>query len=149
MGNSSNQSPLNVRRAMRFILLMGVVSLFADMTYEGARSITGPYLALLGASATVVGFVAGLGELTGFALRPLSGYISDRTGSYWSVAICGYVINLIAVPLLAFTSHWQSAAALIIIERMGKAMRVPPRDAMLSYAAQTVGRGWGFGCMKL
>src|SRR5512138_2685058 len=100
------------KRAMRFILLVGVVSLFADMTYEGARSIAGPYLAVLGASGTAVGIVAGLGELIGYSLRLVSGYFSDRTGRYWAITIFGYAINMLAVPLLALAGRWEIAAAL-------------------------------------
>lgn len=133
------------KSALRFIVLLGVVSLLADVTYEGARSITGPYLALLGATATVVGFVAGLGELVGFGLRIVSGYISDRTGRYWTIAIAGYVVNLLAVPLLALAGRWEVAALLMIAERTGKAIRAPARDAMLSHATKQVGRGFGFG----
>ena len=84
--------------AITFVILLGVVSLFSDMTYEGARSITGPYLAVLGASATVVGIVAGFGELVGYALRLVAGYLSDQTGRYWTITPVGYVINLLAVP---------------------------------------------------
>jgi hypothetical protein len=93
------------RSAVRFIVLLGLVSLFADMTYEGARSVTGPYLGILGASAAVVGFVAGFGEFLGYALRLVSGYLSDRTGSYWPITIIGYGVNLLAVPLLALTGR--------------------------------------------
>ena len=133
------------RNALRFIVLLGIVSLFADMTYESARSITGPYLALLGASATVVGLVSGFGELAGYALRLVSGYLTDRTGRYWPVTIFGYVLNLFAVPALALTGRWELAVLLIIAERMGKAIRSPARDAMLSYASSQTGQGWGFG----
>ena len=131
--------------ALKFVILLGVVSLFADMTYEGARSVTGPYLALLGASGTVVGVVAGFGELIGYALRLVSGYISDRTGKYWTVTLFGYFVNLLAVPLLALAGRWEIAALLMVAERMGKAIRNPSRDAMLSHATQSIGRGWGFG----
>jgi MFS family permease len=131
--------------AMRFIVLLGIVSLFADMTYEGARSITGPYLGILGASATVVGVVSGFGELVGYAARLASGWLGDRTQRYWAVTIAGYVLNLLAVPLLAFAWRWEVAAALIIAERMGRAIRSPGRDAMLSHAASHTGLGWGFG----
>lgn len=133
------------KTAFRFIILLGLVSLLADITYEGARSITGPYLALLGASGAVVGIVAGFGELIGYALRLVSGYISDRTGRYWLLIILGYAVNLIAVPLLALAGHWETAAALMIMERIGKAIRTPSRDAMLSHATKDIGRGWGFG----
>lgn len=131
--------------ALKFVILIGVVSLFADMTYEGARSITGPYLAVLGASGTIVGIVAGFGELVGYALRLVSGYISDRTGRYWTITLFGYVLNMLAVPLLALAGQWEVAAFLMIAERMGKAIRTPARDAMLSHATQRMGRGWGFG----
>ncbi|WP_211219483.1 MFS transporter [Desulfovibrio aminophilus] len=143
----AGQTPANTitaRRATWFVVLLGIVSLFADMTYEGARGIIGPYLALLGASATVVGVVAGLGELLGYALRLVSGRLADRTGRYWLVTICGYLVNLLAVPLLAITGHWQYAVLLMFAERVGKALRSPPRDAMLSFAGKTMGRGWGF-----
>lgn len=131
--------------ALKFIFLMGFVSLFSDMTYEGARSITGPFLAFLGANALVVGFVSGLGEFIGYALRIFSGLISDKTKQYWAFTILGYVINLLAVPLLAFAGSWEIAAALLIIERTGKALRSPARDAILSHATKQVGTGWGFG----
>src|SRR5215470_3369673 len=111
--------------AMTFVILLGLVSLFADVTYEGARSITGPYLAVLGAGATVVGVVAGLGELLGYGLRLVSGFVSDRTRQYWAITIAGYAINLFAVPALALAGSWELAAALIITERVGKAIRTP------------------------
>lgn len=133
------------KNAFTFVVLLGLVSLFADMTYEGARSVTGPFLALLGASSITVGFVAGFGELVGYGLRLASGIISDRTRKYWAITITGYAINLLAVPALALANHWELAAALMIAERIGKAMRNPPRDVMLSHATQKIGRGWGFG----
>jgi MFS family permease len=115
------------------------------MTYEGARSITGPYLAVLGASGAAVGIIVGLGELIGYSVRVISGYLSDKTGRYWLITFTGYIINLFAVPLLAIAGTWQIAALLIILERFGRAIRIPARDAMLSYATKHTGRGWGFG----
>lgn len=134
--------------ALRFVVFLGIVSLFADMTYEGGRSITGPFLAQLGASATVVGVFAGLGELLGYGLRLGSGYLSDRTGKYWPVTIVGYLINLFAIPALAFAGRWEVAVGLMMLERTGKAIRKPARDAMLSHATAEMGRGWGFGLHK-
>ena len=139
-----NQS-LSKNTAIKFVILLGIVSLFADITYEGARSITGQYLAILGASGTVVGIVAGFGELIGYGFRLVSGYVSDKTGKYWLITFIGYALNLIAVPLLALAGNWPLAASLIILERLGKAIRNPSRDAMLSYATKETGRGWGFG----
>lgn len=133
------------RSALLFIVLLGIVSLFADVVYEGARSISGQYLSLLGANAAIVATVAGFGELIGYSLRLFSGYIADKTRQYWAITIWGYAINLIAVPALALAGNWQIAAMLMVIERLGKALRVPARDAMLSYATSQIGRGRGFG----
>ncbi|GBC94707.1 hypothetical protein HRbin16_00491 [bacterium HR16] len=132
-------------RSVLFVVLLGLVSLCADMTYEGARSITGPFLGTLGASGAVVGIVSGLGELVGYVLRLVSGYLSDRTRRYWLLTFTGYTVNLLAVPLLALTGHWLLASTLIVIERLGKAIRTPARDAMLSHATRQMGHGWGFG----
>lgn len=144
-GTHNKKQAVSAQTALRFVMLIGIVSLFADMTYEGARSINGPYLAILGASGAVVGIASGLGELTGYLLRLVSGYFSDKTGRYWAITFFGYLVNLIAVPLLALAGDWPLAVALMILERIGKGVRVPPRDAMLSYATKRMGRGWGFG----
>jgi MFS family permease len=133
------------KKALRFVLLIGVVSLFADFTYEGSRSITGQFLATLGTSAKVVAVVAGLGELLGYALRFVSGRLSEKTQKFWPITLFGYFIQMFSVPALALAGSWQAAAALILIERVGKATRNPPRDVMLSHAAKEIGYGWGFG----
>lgn len=136
---------MKTKGALQFAILLGVVSLFGDMTYEAARSINGPYLAILGASATAVGIIAGLGELVGYGLRLISGYVSDKTRRYWMITIFGYAVNLLAVPLMALAGHWEIAAALIVMERLGKAIRTPARDVMLSHAGSQIGTGWAFG----
>ncbi len=138
------ESSMSKKLAFQCIILFGIVSLFGDITYEGARGITGPYLGLLGASAAVVGIVAGLGEFIGYALRLVTGYVADRTRGYWPMTIAGYALML-SVPCLVFTNNWQAAAFLIIMERVGKAVRSPARDTILSHATKQVGRGWGFG----
>jgi len=132
-------------RAFKFVILIGVVSLFADFVYEGARSVNGPYLAILGASGTLVGIIAGLGELLGYGLRLVSGPVSERTRQFWQITIFGYVIQMAAVPLLAWAPNWQVAGLLIVLERVGKAIRNPPRDVMLSHASKDIGLGFGFG----
>jgi len=131
--------------ALRFIVCLGIVSLFADMTYEGAHSIIGPYLKDLGANALQVALIAGFGEMLGASLRFFSGRFADRTRAYWTITFSGYAMNVIAVPALAFAGNWQIAAILIIAERTGKALRGPARDVLLSGATQEVGHGWGFG----
>lgn len=141
------QSPSGLarRQAVLFILAVGTISFFADAAYEGARSITGPFLATLGASGALVGAVAGGGELVGYVLRMGSGILADRTRRYWTIVAIGFVIQLGAVPLLALAGSWQWAAVLIIAERTGKALRNPPRDALLANATEATGHGWGFG----
>src|SRR5579871_3921881 len=119
------------QRAIRFVVLLGFVSLFADMTYEGARSVAGPFLHTLGATGAIVGTVAGLGEL--------AGYGSDRSRKYWPIAIAGYCINLLSVPLLALARNWPVAVVFLVLERTGRAIRNPAKSAMLSYATHETG----------
>ena len=146
MTGSEEQVSLGRRRsALRFIVCLGVVSLFADMTYEGAHSIIGPYLKDLGASAFQVALIAGIGEMLAASLRLFSGRFADRTRAYWTITFAGYAMNVVAVPALAFAGNWLMAAILIVCERTGKAMRGPARDVLLSGATADVGHGWGFG----
>lgn len=133
------------RSAFQFVLLFGVVNLFADMTYEGARSVTGPFLGTLGASALVVGSVTGFGEFLGYALRLVSGRLADRSRLYWPVTLVGYVVQMASVPLLALAGSWPTAAVLIFLERSGRATRNPPRNVMLAQAGEQMGLGWAFG----
>lgn len=111
--------------AFRFVMMIGVVNLFADMTYEGGAAINGQYLGLLGASGFLISIIAGVGEFFGYALRPIAGYLSDKSGRYWFVTFIGYIINLLAVPLMAFAVNWQMAAALIIAERKTYTIKRP------------------------
>jgi MFS family permease len=131
--------------AFRFVLLIGIVNLFADMTYEGARGLAGPFLGSLGAGAAAVGFVAGFGELAGYGLRSISGYVADRTHRYWLVIGIGYAVNMLAVPALALAGNWPMAAVLLVAERTGRAIRRPSVEAMLSHAGKSIGHGWVFG----
>ena len=128
--------------AFRFVLIMGLVNLFGDMTYEGGAAINGQFLAKLGATAAAVSIIAGGGEFLGYALRSAAGFVADRIHRYWLVALVGYVINLLAVPAMALAGTWQLAAVFIVAERIGRAIRKPPEEAMLSYSAKTLGSGW-------
>lgn len=132
-------------RPWHFVLFFGLVSLFADMVYEGARSIIGPYLATLGASATVVGAVAGAGEFIGYGLRVVSGYLVQRRGHYWAWTITGYALTVLSVPLIGSTNVIAPALVLYGTERLGKAVRSPAKDTLLSYASTQAGRGTAFG----
>ncbi|MCF0111329.1 MAG: MFS transporter, partial [Erysipelotrichaceae bacterium] len=122
--------------AMAFIVLMGIVSLFSDMTHEGARSVLGQYLNLAGASAATIGFVSGVGELCGYSLRLLSGFIADKTKKYWTLVIAGYAMQVLAIPALALIGEngWVLACGLIIIERIGKAVKKPAKNTLISFA---------------
>jgi MFS family permease len=133
------------RRARTFVVVMGIVAAFGDMTYEGARGIVGPYLGVLGASAATLGLAAGFGELLGYGLRLVTGWAADRTRAYWPFVIGGYAVNLIAVPGLALVHGWRAGVALLVLERIGKAIRSPARSTLVSYASSEVGAGWSFG----
>ena len=137
--------------AMVFIILFGIVSLFSDMTHEGASSIRGAYLSLLGASAGTIGFISGLGELIGYSMRYVFGRITDRTHKYWTMAIFGYILDILAVPALALVGEhgWIAASILLVIQRMGKAIKKPAKDTIMSFAASGEGVGKSFGIQEL
>ena len=130
--------------AFRFVLTLGVVNLFADITYEGGGSINGPFLGTLGASAALISIVAGLGEFLGYVVRAVAGHVADRTGKYWPISFIGYAINLLAVPAMALAGSWQLAALLMLAERIGRGIRKPTIETMLSYTTAKFGKGWVF-----
>jgi predicted MFS family arabinose efflux permease len=133
------------RSALQFVLIIGIANFFADFTYEGARAIVGPFLGSLGASAAIVGFVAGFGELMGYGLRSVSGYFADKSHRHWAFAFLGYAVNMLAVPALALATRWPLASGLVVSERIGRGIRKPTVEAMLSYAGKSIGAGWVFG----
>ena len=133
------------QKALRFVVSLGLVSLFADFTYEGGRSIVGPFLASMGASAFLVGAVAGFGEFLGYAIRLFSGRVVDRTHKHWLVLSIGYVVNLASVPLMALAPNTAIAGLLVFSERFGKGIRAPARNALLAKAGKELGHGKAFG----
>ena len=136
---------------MLFIILFGIVSLFSDMTHEGASSIRGAYLSLLGASAATIGFISGLGELVGYSMRYVFGKLTDKSKQYWPMTIAGYVLDIIAVPALALVGEhgWIAACVLLVIQRMGKAIKKPAKDTIMSFAASQEGVGKSFGIQEV
>lgn len=146
-----NKSKKRISQAMIFIILFGIVSLFSDMTHEGASSIRGAYMSLLGASAGAIGFVSGLGELIGYSMRYVFGRLTDKTKRYWLMTISGYVLDVLAVPALALVGEhgWIAACGLLIIQRMGKAIKKPAKDTIMSFAASQEGVGKSFGIQEV
>lgn len=130
---------------MNLIFFLGIVSLFGDITYEGARSIIGQYLFVLGSSSLFVGFIAGFGEFIGYFLRILFGYLADKTKNYWLFMIIGYSLSVLSVPILAFTNNYIIAGILTLLERFGKAIRTPSRDTIISFIGSKYGYGISFG----
>lgn len=134
-----------------FITLMGAVSLFSDMTHEGARSILGPFLSMTGASAAAIAIVSGAGELCGYSLRLLSGFVADKTHRYWALVITGYTLQVASVPALALVGQggWIAACALVILERVAKAVKKPAKNTLVSFAASGIGMGKGFAYQEV
>ena len=147
----NKQRNKKISSAMIFIILFGIVSLFSDMTHEGASSIRGAYLSLLGASAGAIGFVSGLGELVGYSMRYVFGKLTDKTKQYWSMTIAGYILDVLAVPALALVGEhgWVAACGLLIVQRMGKAIKKPAKDTIMSFAASREGVGKSFGIQEV
>jgi len=146
----NNKSKKIIKPALAFVLMMGIVSMFSDMTHEGAKSIYGAYLYLAGASAATIGFVTGLGEFVGYSFRLIAGIITDRKKNYWTMTIIGYIFNMAAIPALALIpkNGWIFACALIVIERMGKAIRYPAKNTLVSFASTQLGEGKSFAIQE-
>src|SRR5512136_621231 len=144
MSSEASGDAARRKAAYRLIILFGIVAMLGDVVYEGGRSVAGPFLFTLGASAFAVAFVAGFGEFAGYAIRIATGYLADKSKQYWTFVIAGYLM-IGAIPLLVLAGRWEIAALLLIVERIGKAVRSPAKDAMLSHVTSAVGRGWGFG----
>jgi MFS family permease len=136
---------LNRLTPLRFVISFGVVSALADVVYEGARSIIGPFLGDLGASAALIGLITGAGEAAALVFRLVTGWLADRTGRHWALTIAGYALTIVCVPLLALAPGLLGAGLLYNGERFGKAVRTPARDTMLAHASVKLGRGWAFG----
>lgn len=138
-------------QAMVFIILFGIVSLFSDMTHEGASGVRGAYLSLLGASAGTIGFISGLGELIGYSMRYVFGRLTDKTKQYWPMTILGYVLDIAAVPALALVGEhgWIAACLLLVVQRMGKAIKKPAKNTLMSFAASQEGVGKSFGLQEV
>ena len=145
------QRKRHLSQAMVFLILFGIVSLFSDMTHEGASSIRGAYLSIMGASAGAIGFFSGLGELIGYSMRYLFGKLTDKTRQYWLVTVIGYMLDVMAVPALALVGEhgWIWACLLLLIQRMGKAIKKPAKDTIMSFAASQEGAGKSFGIQEL
>jgi MFS family permease len=138
------------KQAFIFLLLIGIISMFSDFTHEGARSIYGPFLGLIGVSAFMIAFTAGLGEFIGQALRIVTGVIADKTKKYWLMMILGYAINLLVIPLLMFVdaSIFEVAIILILLERVGKGIRAPAKSALTSFTSPHLGAGKAFALQE-
>ncbi|MCX8094324.1 MAG: MFS transporter, partial [Candidatus Goldbacteria bacterium] len=136
------------KKALQLIFFFGLVSLFGDIVYEGARAVNGPYLQTLAVNAAVVGLVVGIGEFAGYALRLLTGYFADKTKAYWVFTFIGYGL-IISIPMLSLTGVWQIAAVLMVAERLGKGIRAPAKDTIVSSAAKRIGTGKGFAIQEV
>ncbi|MFA5052432.1 MAG: MFS transporter [Patescibacteria group bacterium] len=138
------------RNAIIFLILLGLISLLSDFTHEGARSIYGPFLGLIGATALIISFTSGLGEFIGQALRIVTGVIADKTRKYWAMMFIGYAVNLLVIPFLMFVdaSIWVVAIILILLERVGKGIRAPAKSALTSFTAPHLGAGKSFAIQE-
>jgi MFS family permease len=138
----------DTKKALQLIFFFGLVSLFGDIVYEGARAVNGPYLKSLAVNAAVVGLIVGIGEFAGYALRLLTGYFADKTRAYWIFTFIGYGL-IISLPMLSLTGVWQIAAVLMVAERLGKGIRAPAKDTIVSSAAKKIGTGKGFAIQEV
>jgi MFS family permease len=143
-----NKNGQRLASAVKVIILFGVISLLGDMVYESARGANSQYFNLLSISAAQVGLVFGIGEFLGYFLRLLAGVLSDKSGKHWIFIFVGYGM-LLVVPFMGFTMNWNILVILILMERIGKSLRNPAKDTVLSGIAENqVGTGFAFGLQE-
>ena len=135
---------ISKRTAYVAILTLGLVSMLGDIVYESGRGIAPDYLMFLGASAFMVGIISGAGEFLGYGARLISGALSDKSKAYWVFIFVGYGL-ILAIPLIGFTFSLELVIVLILLERLGKALRSPSRDTVVSIIGKNVGSGKAFG----
>ncbi len=140
----TDELKITKRAAYLAVLSMGIVSMLGDIAYESGRGIAPDYLRFLGASAFMVGAVSGAGEFIGYAMRLVSGPLADRSRAYWLFIFLGYGL-ILAVPLMGFTSSVEVVMLLLLLERLGKALRSPSRDTVVSIVSKGMGSGKAFG----
>jgi MFS family permease len=145
---NQDQGKVIRNKAYLGILLLGTVSLLGDVVYEGSRGIVPDYLKFLGATAFVVGLVGGLGDFLGYTMRLVSGFLVDATRAYWVFILLGYGL-IASIPLLGIATGLEIAILLVLLERLGKALRAPSRDTVLSIVSKGVGSGKAFGIHEL
>lgn len=133
-----------IRKAYFAVFLMGIVSMLGDIVYESGRGIAPDYLYFLGASAFIVGLTSGVGELVGYGMRLVSGPLADLSHTYWLFIFLGYGL-IISIPLMGFSNSIWLVSILVILERLGKALRSPSRDAVVSVVSKGMGSGKAFG----
>lgn len=123
-----------------------MVSLLTDVSSEMLYPIVPLYLTgVLGAPMAVVGLVEGLAEGTASLLKAVSGRISDRVGRRLPFVVGGYGLSALAKPLLALASSWPLVLAARLIDRTGKGIRGPARDAIIAATTHPAARGRAFG----
>jgi len=131
------------------VIRLGVVSMLTDLSSEMIFSIFAIYfVTVAGGSAALLGMVEGIADFSAASLNYLSGWLSDRSGKRKIFALAGYSLSTLAKIILPATSSVTGLSVFRTVERLGKGLRGPPRDAWLSAVAQQQERGYAFGVHK-
>ncbi len=129
----------------RNILLLGLVSFFADLSGEMMTPVLPLFIIAIGGSEAAVGFIGGLGDAVANFMKVLSGYISDRVGRRRELILVGYGIPFFAKFGIGLSNSWEQVAVLKPTERLGKGIRGAPRDSLLDDSSLPELRGKVFG----
>lgn len=144
--NGSRDDPRSRRAAPRTVVLLGLTSLFTDISSEMLTAVLPVFLVLqLGLTPAQFGLVDGLYRGVSSVSTLAAGVVSDWLGRPKLVATVGYGLSALTRPLLLVSSTAVGVAGLISVDRVGKGIRTSPRDAMIATASRPEDLGWNFG----
>ncbi|KPJ60926.1 MAG: hypothetical protein AMJ46_04335 [Latescibacteria bacterium DG_63] len=132
-------------RLQRNVYRLGFVSLFTDLSSQMIYPLIPAFLEGLGATKLLIGLIEGVAEGTASLVRMIAGALSDRLGKRKSFVFVGYSLSTVVRPFLFFANHWLVVFAVRFLDRVGKGIRTPARDALISDSVDPSRKGYGFG----
>ena len=125
------------------VFLMGLVSLFTDISSESIQSILPLFIFDIGGSVLALGIISGITNAIANILKGITGWMSDKINKRKPFIVAGYSLSNLSKPLIGLSPSWEMVLGLKTTDRIGKGLRTSSRDALISYYAEKKGRAFG------
>ncbi|MGB3341752.1 MAG: MFS transporter [bacterium] len=127
------------------IFILGLVSLFTDLSSQMVYPLVPEFLISIGASKAIIGMIEGVAESTASLFRTIFGRLSDKLKKRKLFIFLGYGLSALSKPFLYLANVWTVVLGVRFSDRMGKAIRTPARDALISTSVDPSEKGKAFG----